>query len=599
MVQTISAVTLYQEQLVSLNGQLTGFKKKQNLLGWLRLALFIFSAIVAFSFFTFSIFWGAVTIIIAIICFIILVSIDADNNKRIRNTNSLIKINEDELHVLNNEYSSRYDGSSYAPAVHDYANDLDIFGPSSLFQYINRGNSEQGRELLTNNFLNPLQAEEIAARHIAIKELAPQYQWRQQLAAYLQETPVTFKSQKRIESWINDPEDVFTHKSWEWIIPVYSLVALSIGLATILGLISITIFSIFFIIFFVISANFSKKASWSYALLTGVTKEVDTIQEIVAWVENKEFESPLLLNLQQSIKTDEQAASVQIKLLKDILNRFDLRLNWLAFIFLNTFLLWDVRQVQALNKWKQKNRFKVEAWFQFISQFEVLHSLATLYFNNPQWSWPHFGKYFLLEGDEIGHPLIPFAKRVTSDFKMQGYPRIAIITGSNMAGKSTFLRSLGVNVLLAHMGAPVCAKRFSLSLMRLMSSMRIEDNLAESTSTFYAELKKLKVIVDAVNSHEPVFILLDEILRGTNSLDRHHGSKALISQMIREKGVAIIATHDVELAKMQDQFVKQIDNYHFDVQVKGEELYFDYQLKNGVCTNLNATILMKKIGIEL
>jgi DNA mismatch repair ATPase MutS len=599
MVQTISAVTLYQEQLVSLNSQLTGYKKKQNLFGWLRLALFIFSAIVAFSFFTFSIIWGAVTIIIAIICFIIIVSIDADNNKRIRNTKHLIKINEEELLVLNNEFCSRYDGSSYAPAVHDYANDLDIFGPSSLFQYINRGNSEQGRELLANNFLNPLQAEEIAARHIAIKELAPQYQWRQQLASYLQETPVTFKSQKRIESWINDPEDVFTHKSWKWIIPVYSMVALSIGLATIIGLISMTIFSLFFIIFFVISANFSKKASRPYALLTGVTKEVDAIQEIVAWVENKEFEAPLLLHLQQTVKTDEQAASVQIKHLKDILNRFDLRLNWLAFIFLNTFLLWDVRQVRALNKWKQKNRLKVAAWFRFIGQFEVLHSLATLYFNNPQWCWPYFSKYFLLEGDEIGHPLIPSAKRVTSDFKMQGYPRIAIITGSNMAGKSTFLRSLGVNVLLAQMGAPVCAKSFSLSLMRLLSSMRIEDNLAESTSTFYAELKKLKVIVDAVNSHEPVFILLDEILRGTNSLDRHHGSKALISQMIREKGVAIIATHDVELAKMQDQFVKEIDNYHFDVQVKGEELYFDYRLKNGVCTNLNATILMKKIGIEL
>ena len=599
MVQTISAVTLYQEQLTILNHQLTGFKKKQNLFGWLRLGLFIISAIVAFSLFTFSVFWGAISIIGAIIGFLILVSIDVDNNKQIRNTKSLITINEDELLVLNNEFSKRYDGSSFAPAVHDYANDLDIFGPSSLFQYINRGNSEQGRELLANNFLNPLQAEEIAARHIAIKELAPQYQWRQQLASYLQETPVTFKSQKRIESWINDPEDVFTHKSWEWIIPVYSLVALGIGLATIFGWISITIFSLFFIFFFIISANFSKKAGRSYALLSGVTKEVDTIQEIVAWVENKEFNAPLLLHLQQSVRTGEQAASVQIKLLKDILNRFDLRLNWLAFIFLNTFLLWDVRQVRALNKWKQTNRYKVAAWFQFIGNFEVLHSLSTLYFNNPQWCWPQFGKYFLLEGDEIGHPLITSAKRVTSNFEMQGYPRIAIITGSNMAGKSTFLRSLGVNVLLAQMGAPVCAKRFSLSLMRLMSSMRIEDNLAESTSTFYAELKKLKVIVDAVNSHEPVFILLDEILRGTNSLDRHHGSKALISQMIREQGVAVIATHDVELAKMQNQYVHEIDNYHFDVQVKGEELYFDYQLKNGVCTNLNATILMKKIGIEL
>jgi DNA mismatch repair ATPase MutS len=599
MVQTISAAILYQEQLNDLNSQLATFKRKQNLLGWLRLGLFVFSAIITFSLFSFSILWGSVSIVVAITCFIILVSIDAENNRLITNTQCLIKINEDELLVLNEEYCNRYDGSSYTPFVHDYANDLDIFGPSSLFQYINRCNSEQGKELLATNFLYSLSIEEVSARHEAIKELSPNYQWRQQLASYLLQTPVTIKSQKRIETWINHTDDLFMHKAWEWIVPVYSILAVGIGLATLFGLINITIFSMFFFGFFIVSGNLSKKASQTYAQLSGITKEVDAIKEIIAWVENKEFRAPLLVELRQSVRANDQAGSFQIKLLKDILNRFDFRLNWLAFIVLNSFLLWDVRQVRALNQWKEKNRLKVTAWFHLIGQFEVLNSLATLYFNNPQWCWPMIGKYFSLQGEQIGHPLIPVDKRVASDFTMQGYPKIAIITGSNMAGKSTFLRSLGVNVLLAQMGAPVCAKRFSLSQMRLMSSMRIEDNLAESTSTFYAELKKLKTIVDAVNRHERVFILLDEILRGTNSLDRHHGSKALISQMIREKGVAIIATHDVELARMKDEFNKEIENYHFDVQVKGEELYFDYLLKNGVCTNLNATILMKKIGIEL
>jgi DNA mismatch repair ATPase MutS len=168
-----------------------------------------------------------------------------------------------------------------------------------------------------------------------------------------------------------------------------------------------------------------------------------------------------------------------------------------------------------------------------------------------------------------------------------------------MAGKSTFLRSLGVNIVLAQMGAVACAKSFTLSPVHLMSSMRIADNLAENTSTFYAELKKLKTIIEAVNRHEPVFILLDEILRGTNSFDRHKGSEALIAQLIKQKAVAVIATHDVELAKLEEQYSQSIENYHFDVQVEGEELYFDYKLKHGVCTSLNASILMKKIGIEL
>jgi DNA mismatch repair ATPase MutS len=149
------------------------------------------------------------------------------------------------------------------------------------------------------------------------------------------------------------------------------------------------------------------------------------------------------------------------------------------------------------------------------------------------------------------------------------------------------------------MGAVTCAKAFTLSTVHLMSSMRIADNLAENTSTFYAELKKLKTIIEAVNRHEPVFILLDEILRGTNSFDRHKGSEALMAQLIKQKAVAVIATHDVELAKLEEQYPQSIENYHFDVQVEGEELYFDYKLKHGVCTSLNASILMKKIGIEL
>ncbi|MCU7551569.1 hypothetical protein OCK74_20780 [Chitinophagaceae bacterium LB-8] len=599
MIQTISAETIYREQLHDLNSKLATYKKKQNLFGWLRLSLFIISAVIAFSLFTFSITGGVVSIVLTIISFIILVSVDADNNKEIINTRNLILINEEELLILKDEYSNRYDGSSYAPSVHDYANDLDIFGPSSVFQYINRCSSEQGRALLANNFLIPLDKKEILERHEAIKELAPMHQWRHQLASYLLKTPVTVKSQERIESWIDDPDEMFIHKAWDWIVPVYSIISVSIGLATIFGFISITVFSLFFILFFLVSGNFSRKASKTYSLLNGVAKEIDTIQEIVAWAENKEFKASLLLQLQQSVKSNEKTASFQIKQLKDILNRFDIRLNWLAFIFLNSFLLWDVRQVRALNSWKHKNRYKVRGWFYFIGQFEVLHSLATLFFNNPQWSWPLFENYFQLKGKAIGHPLIPVSKRVTSDFSLKGSPKIAIITGSNMAGKSTFLRSLGVNVLLAQMGAPVCCESFCLSQMRLLSSMRIEDNLAESTSTFYAELKKLKTIVDAVNRHEPVFILLDEILRGTNSLDRHQGSKALIRQMIRKRGVAVLATHDVELAKMEELFTDGIENYHFDVQVKGEELYFDYLLKKGVCTNLNATILMKKIGIEL
>lgn len=204
-----------------------------------------------------------------------------------------------------------------------------------------------------------------------------------------------------------------------------------------------------------------------------------------------------------------------------------------------------------------------------------------------------------MEGTEVGHPLIPAGKRVNNPIKIQDSGELMLVTGSNMAGKSTYLRSIGINTILAMAGAPVCAAYFCLSPVQIVSSMRIADNLEESTSTFYAELKKLKIIIGKVNSNENVFILLDEILRGTNSFDRHTGSVALVKQLIKHQAAGIIATHDVELAELKKDHPSGILNYHFDVQVNNEELYFDYKLKEGICNSLNASILMKKIGIEL
>jgi DNA mismatch repair ATPase MutS len=355
-----------------------------------------------------------------------------------------------------------------------------------------------------------------------------------------------------------------------------------------------------FIAYFFIALNFSRKATKANLPLSGIVNEVETLYGLIFVIEDKTFHTPLMNRLQQSVKAKHQKAAVQIQKLKEVLNRFDLRLNWIAFIFLNSFLLWDVRQVRALNSWRSKNKLTLPKWYHLIAEVEVLNSLATLHFNKPDWAFPRYrNEHFTLEGYALGHPLLPHSKRISSDFTLKGTAKIALITGSNMAGKSTFLRSLGVNIILAQMGAPVCAESLVLSPVQLISSMRIADNLAENTSTFYAELKKLKTIIEAVNRKEPLFILLDEILRGTNSLDRHTGSKALLRQLIKEKAVAVIATHDVELALLQESFPQSIQNYHFDVQVEGEELYFDYKLKEGVCTNLNASILMKKIGLYL
>jgi DNA mismatch repair ATPase MutS len=253
-----------------------------------------------------------------------------------------------------------------------------------------------------------------------------------------------------------------------------------------------------------------------------------------------------------------------------------------------------------LIEWKKQNRDYVKLWIETMSETEVLVSQANFAFNHSEYCFPVIDdSFFHFEADGLGHPLIPVEKRVGNHCLIDGKGQIMLITGSNMAGKSTFLRSVGVNTVLAMMGSPVCASSFKASYVHIISSMRIADNLTENTSTFYAELKKLKTIIDKVNGKEKLLILMDEILRGTNSFDRHAGSEALLEQLIREKAVALVATHDDELGALEKKYPDSIHNFHFDVQVIGEELFFDFKLKDGICRSMNASILMKKIGINI
>ncbi len=199
----------------------------------------------------------------------------------------------------------------------------------------------------------------------------------------------------------------------------------------------------------------------------------------------------------------------------------------------------------------------------------------------------------------MGHPLIPEKKRINNDFESSGHGKTILITGSNMSGKSTFLRTCGINTVLALAGAPVCASSFSLSHVRIHSSMRISDSLEENISSFYAELRRLRSVITEAEKDPRVFLLLDEILRGTNSDDRFTGSVALIKQLMGYGTVAMVATHDLRLAGLSKDIPGKIDNYHFDVKISGEELFFDYKLTPGVCSSFNASLLMKKMGIKV
>jgi DNA mismatch repair ATPase MutS len=326
---------------------------------------------------------------------------------------------------------------------------------------------------------------------------------------------------------------------------------------------------------------------------------LESYADIIKLIEHGRFESEKLTDLKSKLNGHVSASTI-LKQLSQLSKKLDYRLNLLIGMPLNLLFFWDIHQCLKLEKWKTENREKIDGWFKAMAEFEAISSLANLFFNNPLWILPEVtNDYFHLSMKNAGHPLILAEKRILNDFTVNNEIKIALVTGSNMSGKSTFLRTCGVNIILAMAGAPVCAEKFGVSHAHIYSSMRIADSLEENTSSFYAELKKLAQIIKVVEQKEKVFLLLDEILRGTNSNDRHTGSVALIKQLIKNNAPGIIATHDLALSSLTEEHGQNIDIYNFDVKIQGEELYFDYKINRGICKSLNASILMKKMGIEV
>ena len=589
----------YTNRIHLLSSRLRQLLQKRKIYAWVRLLTVVLALLSLWQLWPVNVIVAFGTFILMLILFFVFLFRDLKNSSDIKNTETLIHINEQEVAVLQHQFTNLPNGVQYKPAEHDYANDLDIFGKASLYQYINRTKAEQSNQLLSTWLLAPATAEIISERQQAAKELNKKQEWRQQLQAIGTQNKITTETENRIATWLQQTNK-FSGNTWKTVRILYPLITLSFLFLYIIGVIPASSFTFLFILFLVISSALSKMIMPAYNQLTKITGEVETLSESILHIEKEKFCSPLLKKVQLSFEHNNLKASGVIRQLKSILDRFDYRLNIIVFIPLNAFLLWDLQQILLLEKWKSVNKELVTNWYKNLATIESLSTLGNLSFNHPGWCFPILadakGTFI---ADEMGHLLIPVNKIIANSFSTNDTGKLNLITGSNMAGKSTFLRSAGVNTVLAMMGAPVCAKKMILHPTRIISTMRVNDNLEESTSTFYAELKKLKTIIEAVNKQENVFLLLDEILRGTNSLDRHTGSEALIKQLIQKNAVGLLATHDLELAKLVNQYPLNIINYHFDVQVNNEELYFDYKLKKGICQSMNASLLMKKIGIEL
>jgi DNA mismatch repair ATPase MutS len=360
-----------------------------------------------------------------------------------------------------------------------------------------------------------------------------------------------------------------------------------------------------------INKPFLKHVSHIYSLTSRSGKILKAYSRIIAEIEKENYTAEQLTHLKKQLSVNDKNASVCIGKLSALLTYFDAR-NGSLHALINNMVLWDLHCLYRLEKWLKKTGPYVPQWFDVIGEFESLSGFANLQFNNPDWTMPeiiHEGR-FQMEALEMGHPLIPRKERVCSDMEInkgdKGNGNMAIVTGPNMAGKSTFLRTIGVNIVLAFAGSPVCASRLKISPLNLFSSMQTSDSLDKHLSLFYAELQRLKMILDGISREETVFFLVDEMLKGTNATDRQKGAIAMLKQLMRNRANGIVATHDLKLTELEkpeewENYPKgiNISNYHFDGYIEGDKLLFDYKLKKGICESFNALVLMRKMGIEL
>lgn len=588
----------YASRAESYKSQYETLKKKEAYWAFARLFAFVGALAIIFAGFSISEGVGIVVIFPSLTAFGFVINRHLKIVKEKDRNQYLYEINLAETECLQGNYSVFANGSEFSEKEHPYLNDLDILGPHSLFQYINRTNTQPGAATLAEWLKRPATYSEISKRQDAVKELASQIDWRQTLRSVFYINPSSTTNPDKLMDWCNSPSEFKQKERLRIFLWITSFAILGSTVLWILNFPSAWL-SITILISFVINYAYIKRINTIQANLSKSYAMLESYADIIKLIERGRFGSEKLINLKSKLNGN-VSASLILNQLSQLSKKLDYRLNLLVGLPLNLLFFWDIHQCLKLEKWKTENSEKIDGWFKAMAEFEAISSLANLYFNNPLWILPEVtNDYFHLSMKGAGHPLILAEKRILNDFTVNNEIKIALVTGSNMSGKSTFLRTCGVNIILAMAGAPVCAEKFSVSHVHIYSSMRIADSLEENTSSFYAELKKLAQIIKVVEQKEKVFLLLDEILRGTNSNDRHTGSVALIKQLIKNNAPGIIATHDLSLSSLTEEHGQNIDIYNFDVKIQGEELYFDYKINRGICKSLNASILMKKMGIEM
>jgi len=582
----------YAEQLKLNTKAAKQLYKQMSVLSALRLFVFLITGFgIYITFYQWQIAVGLAAIGVTIFLFLLSRYTDLKSQRALYKR--LITINEEELKIASGNFNHRPDGSEFKNPQHYFSLDIDLFGRGSFFQYSNRTSIKEGTEKLSNLLLaNNIVA--IKTRQDAIQELANMPKWMQNYSALAQGIEVEYSAHSII-SWLKDYKSFLTKTHFVSTI-LFSVASIAILTLGILEIIPISIAGYWLLLGLGITGIYLKKIN---LLADKTSKAKDTFRQyslLLKTIENYNFQSELLQEKQKKTRFGNAQASTIFSEFSKALDALDNRNNLISAIFGNGFFLWDLRQTYRIEKWINKYAAKVEDWFEVVTFFDAYNSFGTYAYNHQDFTYPIItNETITILAEDLGHPLLNPTKRIDSDLELDK-EQFFIVTGANMAGKSTFLRTVALHIVMANVGLPVCAKTSKYKPIKLITSMRTTDSLTDDSSYFFSELTRLKFVVDTIKNDNSYFVILDEILKGTNSTDKAIGSRKFVEKLVKLKATGIIATHDLSLTEIETK-LEAVKNYYFDAEIINDELHFDYKLKQGVCQNMNASFLLKKMEI--
>lgn len=557
----------------------------------LRLVIFLAIGVSIYSFFgnTQAI---LISVIVGIVIFLYLVTRHANLQYKRDYLSQLIAINEIEIEVQNRNFTMLPSGNEYKDGAHAFSEDIDLFGQGSFFQYLNRTALKNGADYLAQLFKEN-SIDSVENKQKAVDELSKLPEWRQQFSA-IAALVTTQTSVKQVTTWLAGHKN-FVPKLFKTVPTIFTVISLALIAVYIAGLIHGGILFCWFLLGLLISGKYLGNVNKLSANSSKTQSTFEQYYKLISLIEAQTFTSKYLMEQKSQIVTTSDKASTILNQFSRLINRLDQRNNMLIGFVSNGFFLRDLKVSYDIENWISAHHQKLANWFEVIHFFDAYNSLANYAFNHPEHTFPTIQfKGELLNAMSAAHPLLNPETAIRNDIYISE-EQFFIITGANMAGKSTFLRTVALQIVMANLGLPTNAAQSHYKPIKLITSMRTTDSLTDDASYFFSELTRLKFIVDAIKD-DRYFIILDEILKGTNSTDKANGSKKFIEKLVRSKSTGIIATHDLSLCTTADKF-DEVKNYYFDAQIIDDELYFDYTFKKGICQNMNASFLLKKMGI--